>query len=108
MSQIPLNASGGTAAVVMARMADPDVERIARLSSQLGLKRAVVVRQAMAAGLRLLERDAENTPEEITMRDAQKPGGPVTGRPAVPTREEKRRAKSQSQDNPRDRRPPAS
>ena len=63
MPQNPLNASGGSAAVVRARMADADVARLLGLAAREGIKPGTLARKALALGLRELEREDAGPPE---------------------------------------------
>lgn len=59
MAQIALNAGGGTAVRVQARVPDPDVARLAVLAARLGIRQPVLIRRVLAAGLDRLERETD-------------------------------------------------
>lgn len=62
MAQIALNAAGGRAATVSAKVPDQTMTRLMRLAALAGVRRSAVVRQAIAAGLDALERESTGPP----------------------------------------------
>jgi hypothetical protein len=55
MAQIPLNAAGGKAAVVQAKMPDTDVTRLLRLAELRGISRSAIARELLHDALDQLE-----------------------------------------------------
>ena len=62
MAQAPLNERGGRAAIVLARLPDPDVARLTGEAARRGLPRSQVVRELIRAGLDRLETDSGPPP----------------------------------------------
>jgi hypothetical protein len=62
MSQAPLNPSGGTAAVVQARMADVDLARLIRLATQRRMRPGTVARDLIRTGLDMVEQAEPDDP----------------------------------------------
>jgi Ribbon-helix-helix protein, copG family len=62
MAQIPLNAEGGTAAVVKARMPNQDIERLIKLARRRRKSRSAVTRELLAYALDHLEQQDSAPP----------------------------------------------